>query len=69
MASRKTPATVHEIITAQSQGEQAARSRLHVSNCPYRGADADERTRFLALMWTRGYRQAQARLRSTPKGE
>lgn len=68
MASRKTPATVHEIIAAQSQGEQAARSRLHVSNCPYQGAN-DERTRFLALMWTRAYRQAQARHRSTPEGE
>lgn len=62
-----SPATVHEIIAAQNQGEQAARSRLHVSNCPYQGAD--ERTRFLALMWTRAYRQAQARRRSTTEGE
>lgn len=48
------PATAVEIVTAQEEGASAFNDRVKILDCPYMG-DEDDRTRYLRLMWLRGY--------------
>lgn len=64
------PGTVDETLTAQQQGRRAAAAGQPVSVCPYRldGTETPaeaERTRYLQLMWSRGFRVAQAEREAT----
>lgn len=64
------PASTEEILDEQQAGRQAALNGTPVSDCPHRlngretAAEA-ARTRFLQLMWLRGYRHAQAQMEAT----
>lgn len=63
----EVPATTEEILAEQHAGRQAALHGAPVSDCPHRlngsetAAEA-ARTRFLQLMWLRGYRHTQAQM-------
>lgn len=64
------PATTEEILAEQQAGRQAALSCSPVSDCPHRlngreTAVEAAKTRFLQLMWLRGYRHAQAQMEAT----
>lgn len=65
--SEPLPASPEAIGHAQQQGRSAALKGQPVSACPYRlkGQESvaeSEETRFLQLMWIRGYRHARAQL-------
>lgn len=61
------PATIADILTAQSQGAAAVHEGSTPGRCPYR-ADHTPRGRFLALMWFRGYQSEREQLRSGGSG-
>lgn len=65
--SAEWPVPPAEIIPAQTAGRGAALDGRPVAECPHRltgqeNATEAEQTRFLQLMWLRGYRHARAQL-------
>lgn len=76
MTGQELPASTEEILTEQQAGRQAALGGVSMSQCPHRlngqeAAAEAARTRFLQLMWLRGYRHAQAQMqadRPAPEG-
>lgn len=56
------PATMADIITAQSEGAAAVHAGITPGHSPYVG-DRSDRGQFLALMWFRGYTAEQQRIR------
>lgn len=70
MSNPDLPATTEEILAEQQAGRETALAGSPVEGCPHRlngretPAEAS-RTRFLQLMWLRGYRHAQAQMEAT----
>lgn len=60
--SKRYPASVEMILKAQAEGAQAVHLGTAVGGSPY-VTQHTEQGRFLALMWLRGYRCEQDRLR------